>query len=409
MRHIDDTERRSRLARRHGIHPAHRLDGPAEITRAMTVLHATEAASVHLAVHARSDGVTPQDVDTALYTDRTLVKQLAMRRTLFALPRDLMPAALGSASARVAGAHHRSLVKQVERSGIATDGSRWLAQAASAAIDHLAGSEPLSATQMREQVPQLSGAIPLRQPKRAAATVENAGKSAAKQPTFPAAREVLTLLGAEGRLTRGPNAAHWRTGRPTWTLMTSWLGGQPDPLPAADGYAEIVRRWLFTFGPGTTEDLPWWLGSTKTAARAALEAVGAVQVSLDGGQVGWVLPGDLDPVPAPEPWAALLPTLDPTTMGWRGRNFYLQATDVPYLFDTNGNAGTTAWWNGRIVGCWVQDDDGEVQVILRDPSGVGSLGRSALQTEARRLSAWLDGVHITNMYASHAMKQARLP
>lgn len=88
MRHIDDTERRNRLARRHGIHPAHRFDGPVQATRAMTVLHATEAASVHLAIHARTEATSPQDVDCALYTDRTLVKQLAMRHTLFAFPRD---------------------------------------------------------------------------------------------------------------------------------------------------------------------------------------------------------------------------------------------------------------------------------------------------------------------------------
>src|SRR5699024_9178578 len=102
MRHIDDTERRSRLAVRHGLHPAHRLPDAVAATRAMTVLHATEPATVHLAVHARTEGVTPAQVDAAMYEDRTLVKQLAMRRTLFVFPRDLLPAALGSASARVA-------------------------------------------------------------------------------------------------------------------------------------------------------------------------------------------------------------------------------------------------------------------------------------------------------------------
>ena len=77
--------------------------------------------------------------------------------------------------------------------------------------------------------------------------------------------------------------------------------------------------------------------------------------------MGYLLPDDLDDVPEPEPWAALLPVLDPTTMGWKQREFYLAPDDVPYLFDTNGNGGTTAWWAGRIVGCWVQDDDGVVR------------------------------------------------
>ena len=90
--------------------------------------------------------------------------------------------------------------------------------------------------------------------------------------------------------------------------------------------------------------------------KQALADVGAVQVSLDGDAVGWVLPDDTEPVTRDEPWAALLPVLDPTVMGWKERGFFL-GPHGPALFDTNGNAGTTAWWDGRIVGCWVQDPE----------------------------------------------------
>ena len=58
---------------------------------------------------------------------------------------------------------------------------------------------------------------------------------------------------------------------------------------------------------------------------------------------------------------ALLPVLDPTVMGWKERGFYL-GPHGPALFDRNGNAGTTAWVDGRIVGCWVQDAEGVVHV-----------------------------------------------
>ena len=394
MRHIDDAERRSRLAVRHAVNPAYRLADPVAATRAMTVLHATEPPTVHLSVHARTEGVTPADVDAALYEDRSLVKQLAMRRTLFVFPRDLLPAALGSASARVAAEQRRVIIRDVEKHGVADDGATWLDAAASAVVAHLARNGPLPAREIREALPELAGAITTNLDKKYGGT-------------FQIAPRVLTMLGAEGRIVRGPNAGHWRLGRPTWTLMDAWLGEEPQPLPAEEGYAEIVRRWLRTFGPGTVEDVQWWLGSTKSAARAALTAVGAVEVSLDGGHSGWVLPDDVEPVPEPEPWTALLPTLDPTTMGWKGRGFYLDPADIPYLFDTNGNAGNTAWWDGRIVGAWVQDDDDAVRVILRHD--VGAEAEAALDAEAARLTAWLDGVRITNVYASHLMKQARLP
>ncbi len=75
-------------------------------------------------------------------------------------------------------------------------------------------------------------------------------------------------------------------------------------------------------------------------------------------------------------------------MGWKERDFYL-GSHGPMLFDTNGNAGTTAWWDGRIVGCWVQDPDGVVLLNLLED--VGSEARAALDAEAARLTAWLEG------------------
>lgn len=396
MRHVDDTERRSRLAVRHGIHPAHRLADPVGATRAMTVLHATEAASVHLAVHARVAGVSAADVERALNVDRTIVKQLAMRRTLFVFPRDLLPAALGSASARVAAGQRRLIIRDVEQHGLARDGGAWLEAASRAVLARLGASGPLTARQLRDDLPELAGTV-----------TRNAGKRYGG--TIQIAPRVLTLLGAEGRVVRGPNSGHWRISRPTWALMDQWLGEEPEPLPEEEGYAELVRRWLWTFGPGTLDDVQWWLGSTRTSARKALTAVGAAEVRLDDGTTGWVLPDDDEPVPPPEPRAALLPALDPTTMGWKGRGFFLPPQHVPHLFDSNGNAGTTAWWDGRIVGCWVQDAGGAVHVVLAEGEDVGVAGRAALHAEADRLTAWLDGVRITNGYASLMMRSAVLP
>ena len=79
-----------------------------------------------------------------------------------------------------------------------------------------------------------------------------------------------------------------------------------------------------------------------------------------------VLPDDLDPTPDPPPYAALLPGLDPTTMGWQDRGWFL-GEHAKALFDTNGNAGPTLWWDGRVVGGWAQRRSGEV---------VGAFGRN---------------------------------
>lgn len=392
MRHIDDSERRARLARRHGLAAGH--PDVVTATRAMTVLHATEAATVHLALWARVPGVTVADVDAALYDDRVLVKQLAMRRTLFVFPRDLLPAAWGSAAARVAAQQRTQLAKSVLGAGLAVDADAWIAAVTADVLAAMADGMPRTTRELRDLVPALDGRFSIGTPEK-----KWGGE-------FPIGAWVMNTLGAEGRVLRGPNAGHWRLNKPTWVRSDLWLREPEERWPPEKAYAELVRRWLATFGPGTETDIVWWLGATKTIVRRALADVGAAEVALAGGATGWVLPDDVEPVEPVAPWAALLPTLDPTVMGWKERAFYLDPADTPYLFDSNGNAGSTAWWDGRIVGCWVQDDDAVVRVVLRHD--VGAEATAALEAEAERLTGWLDGVRIVNVYASPQMKGARL-
>lgn len=384
MRHVSDEERRARLARRHGLSTP-LADVPAA-TSAMGVLHATEPATVHLSLWARVAGLAVADVDRALYEDRSVVKQLAMRRTLFVFPRDLLPAAWGSASARVARAQRARLVKELEAHGLAADGAAWLDAACAAVLARLADGTPRGAQRLREELPVLDERMAVGQ-----------GRYATTVPVVP---RVLTQLGLEAQVVRGPNDGHWRISRPRWTRMRDWLEVVPEPLDEVAGYAELVRRWLRAFGPGTEADLVWWLGATKGAVRRALADLDAVPVTLDGGGSGWLLPDDLDEEPPAEPWAALLPVLDPTVMGWKERAFYL-GPHAPVLFDRNGNAGTTAWWGGRIVGCWVQDPAGRVDVRLVEP--VPAAGRRALAAEAERLTDWLAGERVGTVYAAPAM------
>lgn len=387
VRHISDDERRARLAERHAVAPWSRVGDPVAATETMTVLHSTEPATVYLSLAARVDGLTVADVDRALYDDRSLVKQLAMRRTLFVFPRDLLPAAWGSASARVAASERARMAKDVERAGLSSDGEAWLEASRAAVLAAVAAStDGLTALEIKDLLPSVAVKVTV-----SSGSVWNHSR-------------VLTHLGLTADIVRGTNTLHWRLSRPRWETMGRWLGGVPTALDPDEGYAELVRRWLSTFGPGTENDIVWWLGSTKTAVRRALAELEAVEVSLDGGGTGWVLPDDevLERVTSDgEPWAALLPVLDPTVMGWKERAFYL-GDHGRHLFDTNGNAGTTAWWDGRIVGCWVQDDTGVVEVRLLER--LPRAAKTALAVEAERLTAWLGGTRVGTVYPSVAMK-----
>jgi hypothetical protein len=380
MRHIGDDERRARLALRHGL--ARPVVDTLAATRAMTCLHATEPASVHLAAWARS-GAGRDEVDAALYDDRSILKQLAMRRTVFAFPRELLPAVWGSASARVARQQVRQLAKEAQAAGIASDGTQWAREQVERLRTVIAKEGPLTTSQVRERLPDLDARI-------------TRGKGT-YQADVAIARQVITALAATGQVCRGANDGGWKLSRPRWTSTPQWLGEELEPLSEADGYAALVAAWLRTFGPGTEADLVWWLGSTKAAVRAALTQVGAVEVSLDGGGTGWVHADDVEPVRTPSHWVALLPALDPTTMGWKERAFHL-GDHVDRIFDRNGNGGPTAWWDGRIVGVWCQGDDGEVLVVPAEP--LPAAARRALDAKAAELTAWLDGDTVRSIYLS---------
>lgn len=393
LRRVEDAERRARLGRRHGLAPGARFGTMTGAARALTGLHATEPATVHLGLRARVDGIGVDDVERALYDERSIVKLTAMRGTLFAFPHELLGAAWGSVSARLARSLRARLIKDVVASGATEDGDAWLTEASDAVVHALTGREA-STVEVRDLVPMVDARF-----------TRGAGRWIAETPVAP---QLLWLLTAEGRVLRAHNGGHWRLSKPRWTATASWLPELAGPLGEREGYATLVGQWLRAFGPGTEADLRWWLGSTLGAVRTALADVGAVPVTVTGSdgedEIGWLLADDLDVVPSPETWVALLPTLDSTVMGWRGRGFYL-GPHREMTFDSSGNAGTTAWWDGRIVGCWVQEPDGAVRVhpLEELPAAV----RRALDGEAARLTAWLDGVVVTSVYASAAMVAAR--
>lgn len=376
MRSVTDAERRARLATRHALVPGLEAGSPEDVTQALTALHSTEPATPYLSCWARMKTVGTEDVDRALYGERTLVKQLAMRRTLFVFPRDLLPSVWPSASARVATTEQAKLTKDALKAGLPAD---WLDLARAEIRTALANApEGLTAAQIREAVPRVD----------------------VKLDGLAGGPRVLTQLGAAAEIVRGTNTGRWATSRPRWTLTANWLTDVTHWESTGDGYRELVRRWLHSFGPGTEGDLVWWLGSTKTVVRKALSELEAVEVRLEDGSSAWLAPDDVDEVGDPGDWVRLLPVLDPTVMGWQGRDFYL-GPHKARLFDTRGNVGTSAWANGRMVGCWVQDEAERVEIRLVED--VSSRVRKALDAEAARLTEWLDGLRIGTVYRSPAM------
>src|SRR2546423_4389594 len=91
MRQFTAEERRARLANRHLLAPKAKQAGVAAIARSLIGLHGTDPATVFLSAAARMKQPSVEAVERALYDDRTIVRLLAMPRTVFVLAADQAP------------------------------------------------------------------------------------------------------------------------------------------------------------------------------------------------------------------------------------------------------------------------------------------------------------------------------
>ena len=378
-RRVDVAERRARLAARQRLTPARRSDDVVAITDDLVALHATDPVTVYLSAAARMRTPALGPLDAALYEDRTLLRHHAMRRTLWVFGRETARLAHSAATVDVLPPQRRQLLTALTEAGVA-DPERWYDEAA----------EAICATLDRERPAHRARGRP------APARADVAPAPRRHQPVRRDDGRAHPRAAAHGL--RGPGAA-----RPPHRQLDQrpvpvgrgprWVpGGIGEPLDRRSAAAGLARRCLRAFGPVTKADLQWWTRWTVATTTRALADVDAVEVDLDGA-TGFLLPDDLEPVPAPEPGVALLPGLDPSTMGWKQRGFYLDPAHVPLLFDRNGNGGPTAWVDGRIVGGWAQRRDGTV--VLRLLVDVGAENRVALERAAAELELFLGEVRFT--------------
>ena len=378
MLKIDTAERRRRIAVRHHLAPKARARSVVEAARDLVGLHATDPVSVYLEALARTPKLDVPTMEDALYDERSLLKVLGMRRTMFVVPPDLAPVIQASCTRAIAIAERKRTTQLLASAGVAKDPDRWLRDIEEATMRALEARGEAVATELTKDVPGLGTQIPF-------------GEGKKWQGVIGVSTRVLFLLSMEGRIIRARPRGSWISSQYRWTPTDRWLpGGIPD-LPTGEARVELVRRWLATFGPGTLKDIQWWTGWTLGEVRKALAGIKHVEVDLEGA-TGIVLAEDIEPTKEPEPWVALLPTLDATVMGWASRDWYL-GEHRSKLFDRNGNAGPTVWVDGRVVGGWGQRPD--TSVVWRLFDDVDKEAASAIEQEAERVTTFLGGVRVT--------------
>jgi hypothetical protein len=361
---------------RHRLAAGARTDDPVEIADGVVALHGTDPATVFLSAAARMVTPAVEPLERALYEERRLVRTLCMRRTMFVLAVPLVPVVQAACTDALVPAQRKRTLGMMQDAGI-VDAERHLKELEDATVAAIAERGEATGVELSKLVPGLRQQL-------------SVGAGTKWEGTVGLTTRVLFLLSTEQKVVRGRPKGSWTSSQYRWAPMSSWLPETLARPTAEEARIELCRRWLRAFGPAPITDLKWWTGLTLGQVRKAVLALDVVDVDLDA--PGIVLADDLEATPAPDPWVALLPSLDPTTMGWQQREWYLGG-HAKTLFDTNGNAGPTVWSDGRVVGGWAQRKAGEVVFQLLED--VGAEVTAAVEAEAARLTAWLGDIRVT--------------
>lgn len=366
---VSNEERRSRLVDRH--HHGRTAEGPVDVVRSVGALHSTDPTTPYLSVWARVPGFSIDDLEDALYRQRSLIRMHTIRRTLFVLDREDAVRFEAGATRDIARRERARLVKSM--SSVMAEGgvAGHLDRLANDIVNALEGRE-LTTRDLSALVPGLAEKIEV-----------GSGKWVSK---VPVSTRLMLILAMDGFIVRAAPRGTWRSSQYRWAAADDWLGGRLARITEAEGSVGILRRYLENHGPATITDIKWWTGWTVKKTREALAEIEVDEVELEDGGVGFLLADDPGAGSGRSEVVAFLPSLDSSTMGWKERGWYL-GPHGSEVFDSIGNAGPTVWVGGRIVGGWGQRPDGTVVYeLLEDLSPVVA---SRIRHEAETLTEWL--------------------
>ena len=134
--------------RRHQLRAPHRAGDVVDAVRSLVAFHSSDPATVFLSAWARTIAFDAVHLERALYEERSLVRMLGMRRTLWVVPRELVPVVDAAASRAVAVNERRKLEKFVAESGASENPARWVEAAESDALKRV-GLDPAAHAERR--------------------------------------------------------------------------------------------------------------------------------------------------------------------------------------------------------------------------------------------------------------------
>jgi hypothetical protein len=314
-----------------------RYSDPLDAVSAMIAVQTQYAASLGVAVGTRTKALAKGWDEMAVEIDGPLVKSWSVRHTLHAHTRDDHAMLLG-----IVG--HRFAPKVIE--WMRSSGCLELLPKVEAALQN----GPLSRNELHERVPEFRG-----------------------MPMVGWGLDVKEIA-FRGRLCIIGKGASQK-----FALI--------EKRPSDQGPADLVKRYLESYGPATINDFRRWTGLPMKDVRAAFkeaepDLVRCEIVGMDGERWGYNLPSACG-----RPLGLrLLAKFDPLILAHEDKTLLLPPGDHARVFRIAGQVEATVLIDGIVAGTWrMARAAGHTEISVEPHRKLNRSERTALEAEARDL------------------------
>jgi hypothetical protein len=351
--------------------------------------------SALLALHARVEGVTAERLVHALGVTKSLMKTWCMRGAPFVFP-------VADAAVFTAGVLPPTEEAMIHLLPGARPALSKLEMGLAQAVELCAAEIRGVLSGRRLAIDELGTELATRVAQRLSPTQcsvwEGPGPYAPGQPLGEGVTHFcIRILTLQGVVCFAPRTVR----KSQFVLADEWLGHSPAEADVGVARAELLRRYLRSYGPSHRKDFAAWLGVRVGDVDPWWRLVEDELTPVPFHGSTWLLTADLDALRSPpQPRAAhLLPPRDPYTQ-MRDRETILDKQHHPSVWKSVGEPGAVLV-NGRIAGTWRPRTNGRrFTVAVTTFGSIPPHAERVIQDEAEQVAA-LRGASSVQVVITH--------
>ncbi|MFX1448733.1 MAG: winged helix DNA-binding domain-containing protein [Promethearchaeota archaeon] len=311
------------ILKKHHLTEDSKINDILQITDDLCGLHATGTIEPYLTLFTRTNSFIREDLDSALYKEKSLGRIRGMRKTLFIETKEMIPIVHKA----IKFSTDQRDQQYLEAREISVDEYNTLSKQ----ILGLLKEREMSTTEIKKTISSQKDII-----------------------------AVISVMCDQMLLIRGKPIKSWKDRRIFYAPFEAYFPNiNLNKHNQEEAIRLLIQKYITSYGPVTLKDITWWLGINNSQVNTAL-------IQLED-QIQLIKIGnlDLDYIISKEDLNKLimdnsikkktinlLPRLDPYLMGYKDRDRYINPDDFEYIYDRSGNATSTILLDGKVIGIW---------------------------------------------------------